>query len=56
MPSKNLINPTEIQSKRLISVDFIVNILFMKNFMYKMKLLTEYLESIELNTTDALIL
>lgn len=42
-------------SKRLLSVDFVVSILFMKNVMYKMKLLTECLESVELNIADAII-
>jgi len=42
-------------SKRLISVDFVVSFLFMKNVMYKMKLLTECLESTELNIADAII-
>lgn len=34
-------------------VNFIVSIMFMKNIMYKLKLLTEYLESPDLNITDA---
>lgn len=42
-------------SKRLISVDFVVSILFMQNIMYKMKLLTECLESTELNIANAII-
>ncbi|KAL5246043.1 hypothetical protein ACI65C_013451 [Semiaphis heraclei] len=40
-------------SKKLISVDFVVSLMFMKNIMYKLKLLTECLESVELNITDA---
>lgn len=40
-------------SKKLISVDFVVSLMFMKNIMYKLKLLTECLESPELNITDA---
>jgi len=40
-------------SKKLISVDFVVSLMFMKNIMYKLKLLTECLESAELNITDA---
>lgn len=40
-------------SKKLISVDFDVCLMFMKNIMYILKLLTECLESPELNITDA---
>eukprot|EP00102_Acyrthosiphon_pisum_P018532 XP_016655742.1 PREDICTED: zinc finger MYM-type protein 1-like [Acyrthosiphon pisum] len=40
-------------SKKLVSVDFVVSLMFMKNIMYKLKLLTECLESAELNITDA---
>ena len=31
--------------KRVLSLDFIVSLMFMKNVMYKMKVLTESLES-----------
>lgn len=40
-------------AKKLISVDFDVCLMFMKNIMYILKLLTECLESPELNITDA---
>lgn len=52
---KSTRNAAYYLSKRLISVDFVVSILFMKNVMYKMKLLTECLESTELNIADAII-
>jgi hypothetical protein len=40
----------------MLSFDFIVAMYFMKNIMYKMKILTEKLEAIELNVIDALML
>ncbi|KAF0698493.1 52 kDa repressor of the inhibitor of the protein kinase-like, partial [Aphis craccivora] len=52
---KSTRNAANSLSKRLISVDFVVSILFMKNVMYKIKLLTECLESTELNIADAII-
>ncbi|KAL4112846.1 hypothetical protein QTP88_016566 [Uroleucon formosanum] len=36
-------------SKKMLSFDFIIALYFMKNIMYKMKILTEKLEVIELN-------
>jgi hypothetical protein len=42
--------------KKLLSFDFVVSLLFMKNIMYKTKILTEKLEATELNILDALML
>ena len=42
--------------KRVLSFDFIVSLMFMKNVMYKMKVLTESLESVQLNVIDAVSL
>ena len=39
--------------KRVLSFDFILSLMFMKNILYKMKVLTECLESEELNAIDA---
>ena len=38
--------------KYVLSLDFIVSLLFMKNVIYKTKLLTESLESVQLNVMD----
>lgn len=43
-------------SKKMLSFDFVIALYFMKNIMYRMKILTEKLESIELNVIDALML
>jgi hypothetical protein len=43
-------------SKKILSFDFILALYFMKNIMYKMKIVTQKLESIELNVIDALLL
>lgn len=43
-------------SKKLLTFDFIVALMFMKNIMYKLKNLTEKLEAEELNIIDATIL
>uniref|UniRef100_A0A2S2PY56 Uncharacterized protein n=1 Tax=Sipha flava TaxID=143950 RepID=A0A2S2PY56_9HEMI len=43
-------------SKTMLSFYFIIALYFMKNIMYKMKVLTEKLEAIELNVIDALML
>jgi len=50
---KNTKNTAFSLTKKLVSVDFVVSLMFMKNIMYKLKLLTECLESAELNITDA---
>jgi len=42
--------------KKLLSFDFVVSLSFMKNIMYKTKILTEKLEATELNIVDALML
>lgn len=42
--------------KRVLSFDFIVSVMFMKNVMYKVKMLTESLESMQLNVIDAVSL
>lgn len=43
-------------SKKMLSFDFVIALYFMKNIMYKMKILTEKLKAIELNVIDALML
>lgn len=40
--------------KRVVSFDFIVSLMFMKNILAKMRLVTEALESVELNVIDAI--
>lgn len=42
--------------KKLLTFDFIVSLYFMKNIMYKMKILTESFEAKDLNIIDALML
>ena len=43
-------------SKKILNFDFLISLYFMKNIMYKTKILTEKLEATELNIIDALIL
>jgi len=43
-------------SKKILNFDFLICLSFMKNIMYKTKILTEKLEAIELNIIDALTL
>ncbi|KAF0769768.1 52 kDa repressor of the inhibitor of the protein kinase-like [Aphis craccivora] len=44
------------KNARILSFNSVVSLSFMKNIMYKIKILTELLEAIELNTIDALLL
>ena len=42
--------------KKILSFDFFVSLMFMKNIMYILKYLTEHLETKELNICDAIVL
>lgn len=43
-------------SKKILTFDFIMSLSFMKNIMYKMKILTESFEAKDLNIIDGLML
>ncbi|CAI6373668.1 unnamed protein product [Macrosiphum euphorbiae] len=43
-------------TKKILTFDFVVSLYFMKNVMYKMKILTESFEAKDLNIIDALML
>ncbi|KAF0766116.1 Uncharacterized protein FWK35_00011886 [Aphis craccivora] len=57
---KNVYKNTRSQAlgfvKKVLSFDSVVSLSFMKNIMYKIKILTEKLEAIELNIIDTILL